>query len=121
MRFIRILSIGFIGMAVIQSLSGVMRGAGDAMTPMWISLLTAVVLRVPLSYLLVELTKTPETPLGQPEALYYAMLVTWLTGALINVLAFRYGRWRKRAQERMDSMAVQAEEAASELAVAEQL
>jgi len=33
-----ILAVGYIAMAVTQSLSGVMRGAGDTVTPMWISL-----------------------------------------------------------------------------------
>ena len=121
MHYIRILSVGFIGMAVIQSLSGVMRGAGDAITPMWISMLTAVLLRVPLSYLLVELSKTPELPAGRPEMMYFAMLITWLTGAITNFLAFRYGRWRKRAQIRMDSLSDQSDEAMVKLAAVEQL
>lgn len=34
MRMMRILAVGYIAMAVTQSLSGVMRGAGDTMTPM---------------------------------------------------------------------------------------
>ncbi len=38
----KILAVGYIAMAVTQSLSGVMRGAGDTVTPMWISLLTTV-------------------------------------------------------------------------------
>ncbi len=101
MNLLKILSLGFVGMAIMQSLSGVMRGAGDAMTPMWISILVSVVLRVPLSYLLVNLSKTTELPLGRPESLYYAMLTTWLAGALVNFLAFRYGRWRQIAVERM--------------------
>ncbi len=46
----RILAVGYIAMAVTQCLSGVMRGAGDTMTPMWISLITTVVIRVPLAY-----------------------------------------------------------------------
>lgn len=121
MHYIRILSVGFIGMAVIQSLSGVMRGAGDAITPMWISMLTAVLLRVPLSYLLVELSKTPELPAGRPEMMYFAMLITWLTGAITNFLAFRYGRWRKRAQIRMDSLSDRSDEAMVKLAAVEQL
>lgn len=120
MRFMRILAPGFIAMAVLQSLSGVMRGAGDAMTPMWISLITSVGIRVPLAYLLVNLSKSPENGmLGNPEMLYYAMLATWMTGALINVLAYRFGRWRKKAQLRMAEMASQSEEAASEVAAAD--
>jgi putative MATE family efflux protein len=114
MRLIRILALGFIAMAITQSLSGVMRGAGDAVTPMWISILVSVALRVPLSYWLVGLSKTPENPAGRPEMLYYAMLATWITGAAVNVITFRYGRWRKKARERMADFAHQkAEEAVS--------
>ena len=40
MYMMRILAVGYIAMAVTQSLSGVMRGAGDTMTPMWISIIT---------------------------------------------------------------------------------
>ncbi|MGI6695810.1 MAG: MATE family efflux transporter [Christensenellales bacterium] len=114
MRLIRILALGFIAMAITQSLSGVMRGAGDAVTPMWISILVSVALRVPLSYWLVGLSKTPENPVGRPEMLYFAMLATWITGAAVNVITFRYGRWRKKARERMADFAHQkAEEAVS--------
>ena len=105
MRLIRILAVGFIAMAVIQSLSGVMRGAGDAVTPMWISITVSVLLRVPLSYWLVALSKTAENPLGSPEMIYYAMLATWLAGAAASVLTYRFGRWRRKARERMESFA----------------
>ena len=36
-NMMKILAVGYIAMAITQSLSGVMRGAGDTMTPMWIS------------------------------------------------------------------------------------
>ncbi len=117
MRLIRILALGFIAMAVIQSLSGVMRGAGDAVTPMWISIMVSVALRVPLSYWLVNLSKTAENPLGQPEMIYYAMLATWLMGAVTNVLAFRFGRWRKKARERLVGFSQSREEEAAEAAM----
>ncbi|MBE7052549.1 MAG: MATE family efflux transporter, partial [Ruminococcaceae bacterium] len=54
----RILAFGYIAMAVTQSLSGVMRGAGDTMTPMWISLFTSVALRIPVAYGISYLTRT---------------------------------------------------------------
>ncbi len=101
MGLIRILSVGFVAMAVMQSMSGVMRGAGDATTPMWISITVSVILRVPLSYLFVNLSKTPENPLGSPQMIYYAMLVTWLAGTAVNILAYRFGSWRNKARERM--------------------
>ena len=96
MRMMRILAFGYVAMAGIQTLSGVMRGAGDTVTPMWISLFTSVVLRVSLAYLLVELTKSPERPAGMPESIYISLLSTWTVGALINLYAYRRGRWRKR-------------------------
>ncbi|MBQ7007414.1 MAG: MATE family efflux transporter, partial [Oscillospiraceae bacterium] len=37
MRMMRILAVGYIAMAVTQCLSGIMRGAGDTVSPMWIS------------------------------------------------------------------------------------
>lgn len=96
MRMMRILAFGYVAMASIQTFSGVMRGAGDTVTPMWISIFTSVVLRVTLAYLLVELTKSPERPAGMPESIYISMLITWSAGALINLYAYRRGRWRKK-------------------------
>ena len=96
MRFMRILALGYIAMAVIQSLSGVQRGAGDTVTPMWISIFTSVVLRVSSAYLIAWLTRSPEHPHGLPDSVYYSMLLTWSVGAIINILAFRFGRWRRK-------------------------
>ena len=66
----RILAVGYIAMAVTQSLSGAMRGAGDTMTPMWISLFTTVVVRVPVAYGISWLTRTPELPNGRSECVF---------------------------------------------------
>ncbi len=94
----RILAFGYIAMEVTQCLSGVMRGAGDTVTPMWISLINTVCLRVPLAYLLVYLSKTPELPQGNCLMMSVSMLITWLLGACITFLAFRHGTWRKKAE-----------------------
>ena len=45
-HMMQILALGYIAMAVTQSLSGVMRGAGDTMTPMWISIITTVIILI---------------------------------------------------------------------------
>ena len=60
-HMMRILAVGYLAMAVTQTLSGVMRGAGDTMTPMWISMITTVVIRVPIAYGLAALTKSPDS------------------------------------------------------------
>jgi len=96
-RFMSILAAGYIAVAVTQSLSGVMRGAGDSTTPMWISVITTVIVRVPLAYLLAYLTRSPELPNGNFIILPISLLTSWLMGALITTLFYRKGNWKKKA------------------------
>lgn len=90
MHMMRILAIGYIAMAVTQILSGVMRGAGDTMTPMWISLITTVVIRVPIAYGLAAL-------MHSADALFISLLISWVMGAVLTSIAFRMGRWKKKS------------------------
>ena len=91
-----ILAVGYIAVAVTQSLSGIMRGAGDAVTPMVISLISTVALRVPLAYLLSYLTVTPELPHGDYHCIQISLLVSWI-GAVLTALFYKLGRWKKKA------------------------
>lgn len=93
----QILAVGYIAMAVTQSLSGVMRGAGDTVTPMWISLFTTVMLRVPLAYGISWLTRTEELPFGRFECIQISLLTTWVMGAIITAFFYRRGKWKTKA------------------------
>lgn len=93
----RLLSAGYVAMSVMQVYGSVMRGAGDTMPSMWISLFTTVVIRVPLAYSIAYLTRSEEWPHGQPIAMYVSLLTTWVLGALITWLWYRRGKWRNRA------------------------
>ncbi len=92
-----ILAVGYIAMAVTQSLSGVMRGAGDTVTPMWISMVTTVIIRVPLAYGIAFLTRTPELPHGRYECIFISLLCSWVLGAVITAFCYRLGGWKKKA------------------------
>ena len=96
MHMMRILAVGYIAMAVTQSLSGVMRGAGDTVTPMWISLITTIVLRVPIAYTIAYFTRSAAYPTGRPESTYVSLLVAWVFGAIINTISFKKGKWREK-------------------------
>ena len=96
MRMMQILAFGYIAMSITQCLSGVMRGAGDTMTPMWISIITTVVLRVPIAYGIAFFTRSAEYPTGRPESPFISLLVSWSLGALLTAVAYRFGAWRKR-------------------------
>ena len=91
-----ILAVGYIAMAVTQSLSGIMRGAGDTLTPMWISLITTVIVRVPLAYGISYLTTTPELPIGRKECIQISLLCSWIMGAVLTVIFYRIGNWKKK-------------------------
>ena len=97
-QMMRIVAPGYIAFAVTQSLSGVMRGAGDTTTPMWISFFTTLVVRVPLAYLLAYLTRSAENPNGDPRVIFFSLLCSWTVGCIINVLAYRRGKWRTKAK-----------------------
>ena len=92
-----IIAVGYIAMEVTQCLSGIMRGAGDTVTPMWISMITSVLVRVPLAYGLVYMTKTPENPVGNCYMMQWSMLITWLLGAFLTFILYRHGKWKKMA------------------------
>ncbi len=96
-HLMQILAVGYIAMAVTQSLSGIMRGAGDTMTPMWISLITTVVIRVPIAYIISWLTTTPELPHGQSVCIQISLLCSWLIGAILTAIFYRRGKWKDKA------------------------
>lgn len=96
-RLMKILAVGYIAMAVTQSLSGVMRGAGDTMTPMWISLATTVLLRVPVAYGISYLTRTAELPYGRCECIQISLLVSWVMGAVLTAIFYAAGKWKTKA------------------------
>ncbi len=93
----QILAVGYIAFAVTQSFSGVMRGAGDAMTPMWISLITTVVVRIPLAYAISYLTRTPKLPVGRSECIQVSLLCSWVIGAILTIIFYARGKWKNKA------------------------
>ncbi len=92
-RQLRILAVGYIAMCFSQVYGGIMRGAGDTMPTMWISLFTSVVVRIPLAYLLAYLTRSPEWPNGNPDAIFFSLMIVWVLGAIITYMWYRRGKW----------------------------
>ena len=58
-RMMRIMAVGYVAVSVTQVLGGVMRGCGDTTTPMWISMITTIALRIPVAYGMAYLTASP--------------------------------------------------------------
>lgn len=95
-KFMRVLAIGYVAFTATQVYGGVMRGAGDSLTPMWISIFSIVILRTPLAFLLVHLSKTPSTPLGDPTMVNVSLAISWVTSSLLTIFFYKKGIWKKR-------------------------
>ena len=92
----RVMAVGYIAVSVTQVLGGVMRGAGDTVTPMWVSIISTIVLRVPAAYLIAHLTAGETWPKGSPYALSGSLLFSWTLGMVIQVIAYKRGKWKKK-------------------------
>lgn len=96
-KLMLILSVGYIAMAVTQSLSGIMRGAGDTLTPMWISLITTIAIRVPIAYGISYFTTTEALPHGIKECIQISLLTSWIIGAVLTTIFYALGKWKNKA------------------------
>jgi len=66
---------------------------------MWISLVTIILLRVPVAYILAYLSRNEAYPKGQPFALFTSLLVSWSVGMIVSLIVFRIGKWKKKMVE----------------------
>ncbi len=94
-RMMRIMAVGYIAVSVTQVLGGVMRGAGDTVTPMWISICSTVLLRVPVAYILAHFTASEAYPNGHPYSLSVSVLASWTMGMVISIVAYKLSKVRK--------------------------
>ena len=100
-RMMRIMALGYIAVSITQVLGGVVRGCGNTVTPMWISIVTTVALRIPVAYIIAYLTRSADFPHGHPYALSISLLVAWVMGMVCSAAAFRFGKTRKLIREEM--------------------
>jgi len=96
LSMLQTLAVGYIVFAASQVLQGVMRGAGETVIPMWISIICTVIIRMPLAYIWASMSKSPAWPNGDPMCLYGSLLVCWLCGCAMSVYAYYRGKWRRR-------------------------
>ena len=95
-NMMRVMAVGYIAVSITQVLGGVMRGAGDTVTPMWVSIISTIILRVPTAYLIAHLTAGETWPKGSPYALSGSLLISWTLGMVIQVITYKQGKWKKK-------------------------
>ncbi len=96
-EMLRMMSAGYIAMAISQVLTGIMRGAGDTVTPMIISVISTVLIRVPVAYGMAYFTRSEALPNGEPSSIFYSLMISWVLGAVISVVYYKIGKWKTKS------------------------
>lgn len=102
-NLILIISPGYMFLAGVHCMAGVMRGSGNVITPMWLSIIQLFGMRVPFAYLLCRLTRSPEYPIGRREMIYVSLLMSFVLGCLMHYIVYRRGRWKTKIINRSDN------------------
>ena len=103
-KMMRVLAVGYICISVSQVLGGVMRGAGDTMTPMWISIISTIVLRIPTAYVMAALTRSEAWPNGHALSIPASLLVSWSLGMVMTIVMFAIGKWKKKMYQSVEEL-----------------
>jgi Na+-driven multidrug efflux pump len=69
--------------------TGIMRGAGDTLMPMFFTLFSLWIIRIPLAYLLAD-------KLGA-AGIWWSIPVGWLIGLALAFFYYKTGRWKQKA------------------------
>lgn len=85
----------YIPFSIMFSLNNAMRGAGDSMFALIDVILSLILVRVPMVYLLAN-------HLG-PDYMFYGIGIGWTVGCLLSVLYYCSGRWKRRGSLAEDS------------------
>ncbi len=74
--------------SIMFTFNGVMRGAGDTLIPMFITLIALWVIRIPLAVVLSGLIGT--------NGIWWSAPASWFTGMLFSILYYSTGRWKSK-------------------------
>jgi len=95
-RYLHYLSFAYVPMALMFTLGGVLRGAGDTFIAMLFTLISLWLIRVPLATYLSSL------PSLGIEGVWLGIAASPLIGVLLNYLYYRSGKWKKSLVQEND-------------------
>ena len=90
----------YIATSFTQASSGVLRGAGDTLPVMIITIIGTVGMRMPMAYIMVRSRPSDIFPAGNPSGVYWSMLICYSIVASACFVYYLTGRWKKLALTR---------------------
>jgi putative MATE family efflux protein len=93
-QYLTIVSTFYIVFTLMFIYQGVMRGAGDTLIPMFFSLFSLWVIRIPLAFFL-------SGKFGE-AGIWWAIPSGWLIGLILSFSYYKTGRWKKKAVVKYD-------------------
>jgi len=88
-QYLTIVSSFYLMFTLMFIYNGVMRGAGDTLLPMFFTLFSLWIIRVPLAYFL-------SARLGA-QGIWWSIPSSWLIGLALSYVYYKTGRWKKKA------------------------
>jgi putative MATE family efflux protein len=88
-KYLIIVSSFYVFFSTLFIINGVMRGAGDTLIPMFITLFALWFARIPLAWLLSQ--RIGET------GIWWSMPIGWFIGMTMGILYYLSGRWKKKS------------------------
>jgi putative MATE family efflux protein len=93
-QYLTIVSSFYILFTLMFIYNGIMRGAGDTLIPMFFSLISLWLIRIPLAWLL-------SRRLGA-EGIWWAIPVGWFIGLTLSYTYYKTGRWKRKTVVKFD-------------------
>lgn len=88
-EYLRIVASFYILLTTMFTINGVLRGAGDTLIPMFVTLLSLWIIRVPLSYWL--------SGIWGEKGIWWAIPLAWVFGMVASYSYYKTGRWKRKA------------------------
>lgn len=93
-KYLIIVSSFYILFSTLFIINGVMRGAGDTLIPMFITLFALWIVRIPLAYYL-------SLEFGE-SGIWWSTPIGWFTGMVMGIAYYMSGRWKRKAVVKYD-------------------
>lgn len=89
--YLTILGFTYVLFSMMFVINGVLRGAGDTLIPMFISLFSLWIVRIPVAYFL-----SKNTGMGV-HGIWWSIPIGWLAGVVLSYWYYRLGRWKTKS------------------------